>query len=215
MVYGPVMRYFSVDADSWFILFTFAVLYAYGEKPCPFLYAVYCLENSDTFMENSVTYFGKAISIENGGISSKENIIIDCKISAKLISTADVVIGTNSKFEGLIIAHNLEINGTFTGEAYVKNNLVIKSGSTVKGKMKAFCLNIESGASFDGQSSTISQDEFLKYAGANRVYSKLTSDIKLLPPVNKESSELQNPSDTAPRSIREKLSKLADNLGIF
>lgn len=127
---------------------------------------------------NQTTFLGKEVVIENGAIATKEDFVIEGKLTAKLISTANVVIGENSVFEGLIIAHNVELKGTFKGEISAKDNVVIRSGSTFCGKVKAFSLNIENGAHFSGQSATISVDEFKKDAMANKVYARLISGPK-------------------------------------
>jgi len=126
-------------------------------------------------MENQLTYLGKEVVIENGAISSKEDFVIEGRVSAKLISVANVVIGEHSVFEGIIIAHNVEIKGEFKGEISAKESAVIRSGSKFTGKVRAFSLNIESGANFTGQSATISTEEFKKDAMANKVYAKLIS----------------------------------------
>lgn len=126
-------------------------------------------------METQNTYFGRDVIIENGAIASKEDVIIEGKASVKLISTANVIIGESAVFEGVIIAHNVEIKGSFKGEVSAKENVIIRSRSSFCGKVRAFSLNIESGANFSGQSATISVDEFKKEAMTNKVYARLNS----------------------------------------
>lgn len=133
------------------------------------------ISKSEISMETLNTLFGRDVIIENGAIASKEDIIIEGKASVKLISTANVIIGESAVFEGVIIAHNVEIKGLFKGEVSAKENVIIRSRSSFCGKVRAFSLNIESGANFSGQSATISVDEFKKEAMTNKVYVRLVS----------------------------------------
>ncbi|CDF65169.1 Protein of unknown function, DUF583 superfamily [Campylobacter fetus subsp. venerealis str. 84-112] len=80
-------------------------------------------------------------------------LYVDGKVDGAIRSDNTVVIGKNGNIKGVIFAQKVVINGIFEGNIDAEF-VDILNGSFVSGDILAANLSIESGAKFNGKSST-------------------------------------------------------------
>lgn len=111
---------------------------------------------------NSVSRIAAGMTVIKGEIVSLHDIRFDGDFDGKITTKGRIIIGETSHIKADIVCANLDIWGTFDGNACVKDTLALKSGCTVKGDMQMNKLSIELGSRFDGTSRTITEEEFDK-----------------------------------------------------
>ncbi|RUT51115.1 bactofilin family protein [Campylobacter fetus] len=88
-----------------------------------------------------------------GELTLKSMLYVDGKVDGAIRSDNTVVIGKNGNIKGVIFAQKVVINGIFEGNIDAEF-VDILNGSFVSGDILAANLSIESGAKFNGKSST-------------------------------------------------------------
>ena len=98
---------------------------------------------------NPETIVSSAMRIE-GELKSNGNIRIDGKITGKVHTSQDLVVGPNAQIEADVVAANASIAGVIRGNVIVKGLLVILETGKIMGNISCTSLGIREGAYFSG-----------------------------------------------------------------
>ncbi len=85
-----------------------------------------------------------------GTINANSDIRIDGELIGKLYCKGRVIIGPSGMVDGEVDCQNAIIEGKFTGNLKVAELLNVKENATINGDIKTDKINIQSGASFNG-----------------------------------------------------------------
>jgi len=96
-----------------------------------------------------------------GILSSKESLRIDGRVKGKVECEGSVVIGSEGKVEGEILADNVFIAGELTGNATARNKLEIIEKGRVFGDITTAKLVVDPEVIFEGKCSMISQEDMV------------------------------------------------------
>jgi len=99
-------------------------------------------------------------SCVKGQFVTNDDVRIDGRCEGIVCSTGRIVIGEGAFIKGDIICNCLELGGKVEGNVYVKENLNLKSSSSVKGELKFKKFTVEIGADFVGSCNRIDDAEF-------------------------------------------------------
>lgn len=88
-------------------------------------------------------------TVVEGTVNSESDIRIDGTIKGKLFCQAKVIIGPSGSVEGEIRCENAVFEGTFRGEVFIKDLLVVKEQAQVHGDVTTKKLIVNSGAIFN------------------------------------------------------------------
>lgn len=94
-----------------------------------------------------------------GILSSKESLRIDGRVKGKVECEGSVVIGSEGKVEGEILADNVFIAGELTGNATARNKLEIIEKGKVYGDITTAKLVVDPEVIFEGKCRMISQED--------------------------------------------------------
>lgn len=86
-----------------------------------------------------------------GRISGTTPIRIDGEMKGTIDISSDIMIGSEGKMEGDIIAENIAVDGYLNGTATAKDCIVIAPSGHVKAELTAPAVSIEKGAKFSGK----------------------------------------------------------------
>ncbi|MBC9796918.1 bactofilin family protein [Sinomicrobium weinanense] len=84
-----------------------------------------------------------------GDIVSDADIRIDGKVEGNVKSSGRIVIGKDGFINGKIECANADIEGKFTGELLVAEQLSLKSSAVIQGEVTVSKLAVEPGAAFN------------------------------------------------------------------
>lgn len=104
-------------------------------------------------------------TICKGEIYSQYDIRVDGTFEGKLHSKGRVVVGENAVVSGDIVCDNVDLWGKFSGELFVKDTLVLKSGCSVGGSINVRRFMVELGSEFNGSCKMISEEDYDKIVG--------------------------------------------------
>lgn len=85
-----------------------------------------------------------------GTVNANSDIRIDGELIGKLFCKGRVIIGPSGMVDGEVDCQNAIIEGSFTGILKVAELLNVKETATISGDIKTDKINIQSGASFNG-----------------------------------------------------------------
>lgn len=85
-----------------------------------------------------------------GTVNANSDIRIDGELVGKLFCKGRVIIGPSGIVDGEVDCQNAIIEGRFTGNLKVAELLNVKENATISGDIKTDKINIQSGASFNG-----------------------------------------------------------------
>lgn len=85
-----------------------------------------------------------------GTVNANSDIRIDGELIGKLFCKGRVIIGPSGMVDGEVDCQNAIIEGRFTGNLKVAELLNVKETATISGDIKTDKINIQSGASFNG-----------------------------------------------------------------
>lgn len=88
-----------------------------------------------------------------GTVNANSDIRIDGELVGKLFCKGRVIIGPSGMVDGEIDCQNAIIEGRFTGNLNVSELLTVKENATISGDIKTDKINIQAGASFNGNCS--------------------------------------------------------------
>lgn len=88
-----------------------------------------------------------------GTINANSDIRIDGELVGKLFCKGRVIIGPSGIVDGEVDCKNAIIEGKFTGNLKVEELLTVKETATISGDIKTDKINIQAGASFNGNCS--------------------------------------------------------------
>lgn len=97
--------------------------------------------------------------IVTGKLHTSTNIQINGSVKGEVSSEGTVIIGTNAKIEGPVIASDIIIQGEMHGNVVASNSLEMSSGGKVYGDIETKSLSIQAGAIFIGKSIMQNKDE--------------------------------------------------------
>ncbi len=101
-------------------------------------------------------------TICKGEIYSQYDLRVDGTFEGKLHSKGRVVVGENAVVSGEIVCDNVDLWGKFSGELFVKDTLVLKSGCSVGGSINVRRFMVELGSEFNGTCKMISEEDYDK-----------------------------------------------------
>ena len=108
---------------------------------------------------NSVSRISEGTSV-TGEIKSSNDIRVDGRVKGKLYSEGRIVVGEHASIEGTLLCGNLDLWGKVEGDVYVKDLLSLKSTSSITGDLHVRKLQVEIGASLNGNCKMISEEDF-------------------------------------------------------
>jgi len=85
-----------------------------------------------------------------GTVNANSDIRIDGELVGKLFCKGRVIIGPSGLVDGEVDCQNAIIEGKFTGNLKVAELLNVKENATISGDIKTGKINIQAGASFNG-----------------------------------------------------------------
>ena len=88
-----------------------------------------------------------------GTINANSDIRIDGELVGKLFCKGRVIIGPTGMVDGEVDCQNAIIEGKFTGNLKVAELLNVKETASISGDIKTDKINIQAGASFNGNCS--------------------------------------------------------------
>ncbi|WP_461533230.1 bactofilin family protein [Sinomicrobium sp.] len=88
-----------------------------------------------------------------GDITSGTDIRIDGKVEGNVKSSGRIVIGKDGSIDGKIECANADIEGRFSGDLKVAEQLSLKASAFVQGEVIAGRLSVEPGATFNASCS--------------------------------------------------------------
>jgi cytoskeletal protein CcmA (bactofilin family) len=92
-----------------------------------------------------------------GDIIASNDIRIDGELTGNLDCNGRVIIGPQGKVEGKIQAQNAIIEGSFTGEIFIRDLLSIKENASVIADIRTDKISIQPGAVFSGNCTMAGQ----------------------------------------------------------
>lgn len=90
-----------------------------------------------------------------GELHFEDTFRIDGKVTGKIQSAGDLVVGENGEVDGEIHVGRLFVSGSLKGSAEAANRLELTAGCRVTANIKAPSLIIEDGAFFEGRCSMV------------------------------------------------------------
>jgi cytoskeletal protein CcmA (bactofilin family) len=108
-------------------------------------------DSTEKFISNSATLIS-AGTVLKGDVQSDNDLRIDGTIHGNVTSNAKIVVGPTGFVEGNIQGIQADITGKVTGNINVKEQAQLRVKSNVQGNITAISLQVESGATFNGQS---------------------------------------------------------------
>lgn len=123
--------------------------------------------NTDTGASNPnlVSRIASGMSLVGGEIKSANDLRVDGSFEGKILSKGRVIVGEGGSVKADVVCANLDIWGSYEGNAVIKDTLSLRKGSMVKGTFSTGRLAVELGSSFEGQTRVISEEEFSRLAG--------------------------------------------------
>jgi cytoskeletal protein CcmA (bactofilin family) len=116
------------------------------------------MKNAKKRAERIDSIIGHHVYFE-GILSSKESLRIDGRVKGKVECEGSVVIGSEGKVEGEILADNVFIAGELTGNATARNKLEITEKGKVYGDITTAKLVVDPEVIFEGKCRMISQED--------------------------------------------------------
>jgi cytoskeletal protein CcmA (bactofilin family) len=92
-------------------------------------------------------------TIFEGIIKSNASIRVEGQVKGDILCEGDVTIGEKGQVHSSIIARNIVIAGTVTGNIEARSKLSITSKGKLYGNIKSTTLHIEEGSIFEGNST--------------------------------------------------------------
>ncbi len=96
-----------------------------------------------------------------GILTSKQSIRIDGRIKGKVACEGSIVIGSEGRVEGEIVAHNVYIAGELTGNVTARNRLEITEKGKVYGDITTAKLVVGPGVILEGKCHMLTQEDAL------------------------------------------------------
>ena len=107
------------------------------------------------------TIVGNSVKLE-GDISLEEDMTIAGKVSGKVSTSKNLIIGETAEVKANIEAENITIAGKVEGDVKAKEKLEITGTGRIKGNIFAKTLSVASGALFSGQCAMEEKTEEVK-----------------------------------------------------
>lgn len=104
-------------------------------------------------------------SIIKGDCAIEGDLRIDGTVEGNIRCTGKVVIGSEGKVNGNISCTHACLHGTVIGDAYVKEELILKANCVMQGNIFTSKLEIESQAKFNGTCNTTDANHEVKLLG--------------------------------------------------
>jgi len=89
-------------------------------------------------------------SIE-GLMKTEENIRLDGHLSGSLSCQRRLVVGNEGSVEGSVWAKEADISGKIEGDITIDGLLILRANAKIGGDLKAKAIQIEAGATYDGE----------------------------------------------------------------
>ena len=102
-------------------------------------------------MANDAASIIIAGTVIEGRISGNTPIRIDGEMKGTVDISSDIMIGSDGKMNGDIIADNIAVDGYLDGTASARDCIVIAPSGHVKAELSAPAVSIEKGAKFSGK----------------------------------------------------------------
>ncbi|OHD15379.1 MAG: hypothetical protein A2086_00165 [Spirochaetes bacterium GWD1_27_9] len=98
-------------------------------------------------------------SIFKGEFHGKGPFRVDGSFIGKIDSFGKVYVGKTGNAEGCIIAKNVTVGGTFKGDIFAEDNVIVLRTGTIIGNIYSCSVNMEDGVIFDGECRILSKDD--------------------------------------------------------
>ena len=85
-----------------------------------------------------------------GELSFEDTFRVDGRVSGKVVSSGDLVVGEGGVVEGEVLVGKLFVSGTLRGTVKAAKRVEITAGGRVEAEIETPCLVIEDGAFFQG-----------------------------------------------------------------
>ena len=88
-----------------------------------------------------------------GDLHFEDTFRVDGKVSGKVLSDGDLVVGTSGEVDGEVMVGRVFVSGTLRGRIQASKRIEIAAGGRVYATLETPSLVIEDGAFFEGQSA--------------------------------------------------------------
>ncbi len=109
---------------------------------------------------NGITRIPVGTVLSAASLVSVADIRIDGVVNGPVMCEGKVVIGAEGVVAGDLICCNADISGTLTGNITASNLVNITSTGRLRGDIRSGVLGVENGATFEGNCSIITEEEF-------------------------------------------------------
>lgn len=100
-----------------------------------------------------------------GEITAAEDLVIDGKVTGSIrVPGHAIVIGPTAEIKADVLAREIEVHGSVDASIVASERAVLRSGSTVGGRVVAPRLVVEEGATINGQLDTRNTDAAVSVA---------------------------------------------------
>lgn len=119
-------------------------------------------------VNRDITIIAQGTQITDGTLLSQNDIRIDGEFNGYVKTEAKLVIGDKSQVKADIGCSEIDIYGMCECEKLVAHLVTLRSSSKFKGSIVAVELLIERGASFNGTSQVVTEEEYNKLSMADK-----------------------------------------------
>jgi len=109
--------------------------------------------------ENEVGRISSGVTIK-GDISASTDLRIDGQVNGTIYSRGRIVVGESAELTGTVLCNETDFRGKLEGDLYVRDTMTLREASSINGSFASHKLQVNLGASIDGNCKMISEPEF-------------------------------------------------------
>lgn len=109
--------------------------------------------------ENEVGRISGGVTIK-GDISASTDLRIDGQVNGTIYSRGRIVVGESAELTGTVLCNETDFRGKLEGDLYVRDTMTLREASSINGSFASHKLQVNLGASIDGNCKMISEPEF-------------------------------------------------------
>lgn len=122
---------------------------------------------------------GRDISL-NGEIATCDHLVVEGNVSATIKGGQILEIAETGSFSGVVDIEQADIAGRFDGDLTVRDKLIIRPGATVTGTIQYGRLQVDTGATLNGQINVLQQQSADKNtsSASDQTYDTVPTDAQ-------------------------------------
>src|SRR5450631_1267172 len=117
--------------------------------------------------EGAAAVIGKSVEIR-GEVKGHEDLLVDGQLEGTItLSDSRLTVGPNARVQANVVARDVVVLGTLTGDITASGRVELRQGSHLIGDIRAARLSIEENASFTGKVDLVTAPATATVAGAH------------------------------------------------